>query len=275
MVNLHADNIKLRGRAARIVAAIAGCDEKAALAALEKTGGSVKPAILLAAGAADVDGRGRTARRDWTKASPGAVETRGEQAVGYLAGFQQNEPDKGQQGDYGNDTHYAYRTAPRLQHPRHRRDRDGPGQDDHHRELAQRRPRHLAGEADPGLRSGEPRHQGRVLAVRPDRIRRGARRQARGRLGGRHHHLPSVRQVAGALQEGSSRRPQPACPAWRTSPTSPSPPGTTDDGSATFCVPMASVIHGFIYNKDAFDKLGIAVPATRRRVLRRARQDQG
>ncbi len=36
----------------------------------------------------------------------------------------------------------------------------------------------------------------------------------------------------------------------------------TDDGSATFCVPMASVIHGFIYNKDAFDALGIAVPAT-------------
>ena len=37
---------------------------------------------------------------------------------------------------------------------------------------------------------------------------------------------------------------------------------TTDDGSATFCVPMASVIHGFIYNKDAFDKLGIAIPTT-------------
>ena len=37
---------------------------------------------------------------------------------------------------------------------------------------------------------------------------------------------------------------------------------TTDDGKTTFCVPMASVIHGFIYNKDAFDKLGIAVPAT-------------
>ncbi|MBX3567311.1 MAG: carbohydrate ABC transporter substrate-binding protein [Rhizobiaceae bacterium] len=36
----------------------------------------------------------------------------------------------------------------------------------------------------------------------------------------------------------------------------------TDDGAATFCVPMASVIHGFIYNKDAFDALGIAVPAT-------------
>jgi len=36
----------------------------------------------------------------------------------------------------------------------------------------------------------------------------------------------------------------------------------TDDGSATFCVPMASVIHGFIYNKDAFDELGLQVPQT-------------
>jgi len=37
---------------------------------------------------------------------------------------------------------------------------------------------------------------------------------------------------------------------------------STDDGKSTFCVPMASVIHGFIYNKDAFDRLGIAVPKT-------------
>ncbi|MGI9484701.1 MAG: ABC transporter substrate-binding protein [Geminicoccaceae bacterium] len=36
----------------------------------------------------------------------------------------------------------------------------------------------------------------------------------------------------------------------------------TDDGSATFCVPMASVIHGFIYNKEAFAELGIEEPAT-------------
>lgn len=36
----------------------------------------------------------------------------------------------------------------------------------------------------------------------------------------------------------------------------------TDDGKATFCVPMASVIHGFIYNKDAFDKLGLKPPKT-------------
>ena len=37
---------------------------------------------------------------------------------------------------------------------------------------------------------------------------------------------------------------------------------STDDGSQTFCVPMASVIHGFIYNKDAFKDLGLEVPQT-------------
>jgi raffinose/stachyose/melibiose transport system substrate-binding protein len=36
----------------------------------------------------------------------------------------------------------------------------------------------------------------------------------------------------------------------------------TDDGKDAFCVPMASVIHGFIYNKDAFKELGLSVPAT-------------
>ena len=49
----------------------------------------------------------------------------------------------------------------------------------------------------------------------------------------------------------------------------------TDDGKATFCVPMASVIHGFIYNKDAFDKLGITAAGNRGGVLRGAGQDQG
>ena len=28
----------------------------------------------------------------------------------------------------------------------------------------------------------------------------------------------------------------------------------TDDGKTTFCVPMASVIHGFIYNKEIFER---------------------
>ena len=53
MVNLHADNAKLRDRAARIVAAVAGVDGDAAKRLLDRAGGSVKTAILLGAGAAD------------------------------------------------------------------------------------------------------------------------------------------------------------------------------------------------------------------------------
>ena len=37
---------------------------------------------------------------------------------------------------------------------------------------------------------------------------------------------------------------------------------STDDGSVTYCMPMASVIHGFIYNKDAFAEVGVDVPTT-------------
>jgi raffinose/stachyose/melibiose transport system substrate-binding protein len=36
----------------------------------------------------------------------------------------------------------------------------------------------------------------------------------------------------------------------------------TDAGDANFCVPMASVIHGFMYNKDAFAELKLEVPKT-------------
>jgi raffinose/stachyose/melibiose transport system substrate-binding protein len=36
----------------------------------------------------------------------------------------------------------------------------------------------------------------------------------------------------------------------------------TDDGTQKFCVPMASVIHGFIYNADAFEAIGVEVPTT-------------
>lgn len=36
----------------------------------------------------------------------------------------------------------------------------------------------------------------------------------------------------------------------------------TDDGADPFCVPMASVIHGFMYNMDAFAELGLTVPET-------------
>lgn len=51
MVSLVADNAKLRDRAARIVATIAGTDAATAAGALATTGGAVKPAILIAAGA--------------------------------------------------------------------------------------------------------------------------------------------------------------------------------------------------------------------------------
>lgn len=50
MVNVQADNAKLVGRAARIVAGVARVDEAAARDALARTGGGVKQAILVAQG---------------------------------------------------------------------------------------------------------------------------------------------------------------------------------------------------------------------------------
>ncbi|RWD59797.1 MAG: N-acetylmuramic acid 6-phosphate etherase [Mesorhizobium sp.] len=55
MVNLTADNIKLRDRAVRMVAAITGRSRDEAARLLEESGGVVKTAILLAAGAANAD----------------------------------------------------------------------------------------------------------------------------------------------------------------------------------------------------------------------------
>ncbi len=52
----------------------------------------------------------------------------------------------------------------------------------------------------------------------------------------------------------------------------------TDDGAVTYCLPMASVIHGFIYNKDAFTELGLAEPETVEEffaVLQRLEDDGG
>ncbi len=51
MVNLRADNAKLRRRATRIVEALSGATTDAADAALSASGGAVKPAVLIAAGA--------------------------------------------------------------------------------------------------------------------------------------------------------------------------------------------------------------------------------
>lgn len=54
MVNVVADNIKLRQRAQGIVAAIAGTGEERAASALQMSSGAVKPAVLVAAGAGDL-----------------------------------------------------------------------------------------------------------------------------------------------------------------------------------------------------------------------------
>lgn len=37
----------------------------------------------------------------------------------------------------------------------------------------------------------------------------------------------------------------------------------TDDGKDQFCMPVASVIHGFVYNKEIFKELNLSVPKTR------------
>lgn len=37
---------------------------------------------------------------------------------------------------------------------------------------------------------------------------------------------------------------------------------STDDGAKTFCVPMAAVLHGFMYNETAFTELGLTPPTT-------------
>lgn len=55
MVNVTADNEKLRGRAARIVMRITGTDAANAARALELSDGAVKPAVLIAAGVPDLD----------------------------------------------------------------------------------------------------------------------------------------------------------------------------------------------------------------------------
>jgi N-acetylmuramic acid 6-phosphate etherase len=58
MVNVHADNRKLRSRAARIVASISGCAPEEAERLVAETG-TVKTAVLLAAGAPDATAAGR------------------------------------------------------------------------------------------------------------------------------------------------------------------------------------------------------------------------
>lgn len=97
MVNLTADNIKLRDRAARIVAAISGHDRQDAARLLEQSGGVVKTAILLAAGAANADVAEKILERTGQKLRPALSAIEGNK--GAKASVLKTEPEKGQQGD--------------------------------------------------------------------------------------------------------------------------------------------------------------------------------
>lgn len=81
MVNLFADNAKLRDRAARIVAAITGFDRDVADRSLEQSGGAVKTAILLAAGAESVDAAEGILEKTDQKLRPALSAIRGEQGA--------------------------------------------------------------------------------------------------------------------------------------------------------------------------------------------------
>ncbi|MFB9981100.1 N-acetylmuramic acid 6-phosphate etherase [Mesorhizobium kowhaii] len=98
MVNLMADNIKLRDRAARIVAAVSGRGRDEAARLLEKSGGAVKTAILLAAGADSADAAEKLLEGTGQKLRPAlsAIEgSKGRTAPVLI----KTEPEKGQQGD--------------------------------------------------------------------------------------------------------------------------------------------------------------------------------
>jgi N-acetylmuramic acid 6-phosphate etherase len=74
MVNLQADNLKLKDRAARIVAAVSGCEGDAAGRWLDEAGGSVKIAVLLAAGASDREAAAGLLERSGRKLRPALSE---------------------------------------------------------------------------------------------------------------------------------------------------------------------------------------------------------
>ncbi|KQZ15413.1 N-acetylmuramic acid 6-phosphate etherase [Mesorhizobium sp. Root554] len=97
MVNLTADNIKLRDRATRIVAAVTGRSHGEASRLLEKSGGSVKAAILLAAGATDADTAHKMLDQSGQKLRPAlsAIEGRMQTTHNRFKA----EPEKGQLGD--------------------------------------------------------------------------------------------------------------------------------------------------------------------------------
>ncbi|PBB45161.1 N-acetylmuramic acid 6-phosphate etherase [Mesorhizobium sp. WSM3866] len=80
MVNLAAENIKLRDRAVRMVAAISGRSREDAARLLEESGGGVKTAILLAAGAANADAAEKILEKTGQKLRPALSAIEGSKA---------------------------------------------------------------------------------------------------------------------------------------------------------------------------------------------------
>jgi N-acetylmuramic acid 6-phosphate etherase len=94
MVGVRPDNAKLRARAAGIVAAIAACPESDAVAFLEKADGSVKAAVLMAAGVADADAADRILERAGRRLRPALSMIEGSRGSGKIG-----EENRRQQGD--------------------------------------------------------------------------------------------------------------------------------------------------------------------------------
>lgn len=90
MVNLKADNAKLRERARGIVATIAGVSDAKAEAALREASGEVKPAILIARGIASMN-----EAVTWLAAAEGRIDEALSRARASANGIKGEGPNKG------------------------------------------------------------------------------------------------------------------------------------------------------------------------------------
>ena len=271
MVNVKADNEKLRGRAARIVTTITGASAEQAPAPSSNRMATVKAAILIAAGAKSLADAVRLlgAAKGHVRAALGKLGAeRWTRTLPQQAAMQQERIRMTMHKGLllaATASALALSAGAAL----------AAAGDADHRELAQRRPAVWKDKIIPAFEKAHPDIKVMFPPTAPTEYNAALNAKLAGRHRRRHHRLPAVRRLAGLFKKGQladvndlpgmDNFSDVAKAAW-----------PTDDGKTTFCVPMASVLHGFIYNKDAFDKVGITDAAEdRRRVLRRPRQDQG